>query len=148
MLPIHTAHTQTTCSCPGGRDMGNDNDIANVTHGPGSTQETFQIIDVNSSSSPVRPASARFRGAGGGTGVGGLVRDSSVSVGPRVHSLSFLSPPMPASPPLAAEGSSYYSNHYNRRWDAWRGIRLKTLTEVNNWGREKGKANKGFFRFS
>lgn len=112
--------------------MGNKDAIANVTHDPGSTKETSQIIDVNSPSSPVRPSSsARFRGAGGGTGVGGLVRDSSVSVGPRVHSLNFLSPPMPASPPPAAETSSYYSNHYNRRCDAWRAIRLKTPKEIS-----------------
>lgn len=74
--------------------------------------------------------------------MGGLVRDSSVSVGPRVHSLKFLSPPMPANPPPAAERSSYYSNHYNRRWDAWRGIRLKTSKEVNQMERG-GEGEKG-----
>jgi len=71
------------------------------------------------------------------------VRDSSVSVGPRVHSLNFLSPPMPASPPPAAETSSYYSNHYNRRCDAWRAIRLKTPKEVNQMKDGRGRKAEG-----
>lgn len=131
--------------------MTDDDATANITDGEGSSREASQAIDINPSlSSPVRAASsARYRGAGGvGAGVGGLRRDPSVSVGPRVYSKNVLSPPMPPSLVLAGETQSYYSNHYNKRWDAWRDIRFKTWTEVREWegrvggregGREEGK---------
>ena len=112
--------------------MVDDDATANVTDGEGSTRQASQVIDINSPSSPRRPASsARFRGAGGGAGTGGLQRDPSMSVGPRVYSKNILSPPMPPSLLLAAASSSYYSNHYNRRWDAWKDVRFKTWKEVS-----------------
>jgi len=125
----HTTHTHTIHSCHDGRDMVDDDATANVTDGEGSTREPSQVVDINSPSSPLRPAF--FRGAGGGAGVGRLRQDPSMSVGPRVHSNNILSSPMPPSLLLAAETSSYYSNHYNRRWNAWKDIRFKTWKEVS-----------------